>query len=162
MRIELPELTTILPLILEVESRFEGPPKKISVWVEENRQEIERNRCMVAAQDGSNDIEILLQFLRNLLVRAMKGEAGEQTYRELKAAIRDKSHLRREVYAAALKKANYRWGSDAGADTIVQVVAYFKDELKWNWQHYLELAETHRENNFSGDQLRSKIGRAHV
>jgi hypothetical protein len=49
MRTDLPELQTILPLILEVESRFEGPLKRILAWVDEHRREIENNRRLIVA-----------------------------------------------------------------------------------------------------------------
>jgi hypothetical protein len=151
--ISVPDPRTVMPLIMEIESSFDGEKRKISDWITDHRWEITSNKQLVANRSDTNDIEILLIFLQNLLVRAMTGEAGIKTHTALKAAIKDKSCLNREVYEAALEKANYRWGSKTGGTTIAKVVDYFGRRLKWNWQAYLDMAQTHKADNFQTDYL---------
>jgi hypothetical protein len=153
MMMEVPELQLILPRMMDVVSSFMGQKRPIREWVTAQRQDIEKNLVLVRNPSDENDIAILLSFLRDLMVRAMRGEAGERTYQELKAAIRDKSCLQDQIYVKALKAANYRWGVEAGSDLISKVVGYFDGQLKWNWQHYLDKARDNKQKNFSNDYL---------
>jgi hypothetical protein len=153
MEISVPEPNTIMSLLMEIESTFDGEKRIISAWIDDHRVEISSNKQLVANFSDTNDIEILLIFLQNLLVRAMTGEAGIKTHAALKAAIKDKSCLNREVYETALANANYRWGSKAGGATIAKVVDYFGRRLKWNWQAYLDMAQAHKADNFQSDYL---------
>jgi hypothetical protein len=127
VKIDLPEISSVMPLILDVESSFMGSTMTIRKWVREHRKAIKANLSLVNNPSDKNDIEILLSFLRDLLVRAMKGEAGERTYQELKLAIKDKSKLRYVVYES--------------------------DNLHWNWKTYLKAAQDNKDNNFASDHL---------
>jgi hypothetical protein len=82
MKLDIPEPQAIFPRMMNVESSFMGRRQTIREWVMEHRREIEANLDLVRNPSDAHDIEILLSFLRNLLVRAMRGEAGERTYLE--------------------------------------------------------------------------------
>ena len=133
MKIDLPNVKCSLEIISNVESVFMGKRQEIGRWVQENRKDIKRNLKLVRISNEENDIEILLSFLRDLLVRAMPGEAGESTYKELKAVIKAKSDLKKPIYRKALKKSRYRWSVEGGADIISDVVRYFDKTLNWDW-----------------------------
>jgi hypothetical protein len=153
VKIDLPELPSILPKMMGVESSFMGQKRRIDEWVKIQRQDIQKNLELISNPSEESDIAILLSFLRDLLVRAMRGEAGERTYQELKAAIRNKNCLQDQIYVKALEAANYRWGTESGSELISQVVGYFDGQLKWNWQHYLDKARDNKRTNFSNDYL---------
>jgi hypothetical protein len=153
VKLDLPELSSILPKMLLVESSFMGQKRRIDEWVKIQRNEIQNNLKLIINPSDENDIAILLSFLRDLLVRAMRGEAGERTYRELKVEIRDKNCLKEHVYIKALKAANYRWGAEAGSELISNVVGYFGGQLNWNWQSYLDEARDNKQTNFLNDYL---------
>jgi hypothetical protein len=130
-----------------------GQKRRIEEWVKIQRCDIEKNLKLIINPSDENDIIILLSFLRDLLVRAMRGEAGERIYKELKSVISDKNCLKEQVYVKALKAANYRWGAESGSELISKVVGYFGDQLNWNWQHYLDEAKDNKQTNFSNDYL---------
>jgi hypothetical protein len=153
MKLDVPELSSILPMMMDVESLFKGQNRTIRDWVALQRTDIKYNLDLVNNHSDENDISILLSFLRDLLVRAMRGEAGELTYLKLKEFIQDKNCLRKDVYVSALDEANYRWGSNSGSELIDRVVEYFGHNLKWNWQKYLDRAEASRATNFADDYL---------
>jgi len=153
MMLDVPELPSILPRMMDVGSSFMGQKRPIREWMTAQRQDIQKNLVLVQNPSDENDIAILLSFLRDLLVRAMRGEAGERTHRELKAVIRDKNCLRKEIYAQALKAANYRWGTNVGCDIVSEVVEYFRGQLKWNWREYLDKASAEKQTNFANDPL---------
>ena len=153
MILDVPEPQLIIARMMDVGSSFMGQKRPISEWVTAQRQDIQKNLVLVQNPSDENDIAILLSFLRDLLVRAMRGEAGERTHRELKSVICDKNCLRKEIYVKALKAANYRWGSNAGSDIVSKVVEYFGEQLKWNWQEYLDKASAEKQTNFANDPL---------
>ena len=153
MLLNVPELPSILPRMMDVESSFMGQKRPIRKWMTDQRQNIQKNLELVRNPSDENDITILLSFLRDLLVRAMRGEAGERTHRELKALIRDKSCLKKGIYVQALNAAHYRWGANAGCDIVSKVVEYFDGQLKWNWREYLDKANTEKQINFPNDHL---------
>jgi hypothetical protein len=153
MMLDVPELSSILPRMMDVGSTFMGQKRPIREWVTAQRQDIQKNLVLVRYPSDENDIAILLSFLRDLLVRAMRGEAGELTYQKLKAAIRNKSCLQDQIYVKALEAANYRWGPKAGSELISKVVGYFDGQLKWNWREYLNRASAEKQTNFANDPL---------
>ena len=153
MKINIPDVSITLKHISSVNSSFMGKSQAIGEWVNEHKRDIQHNLKLVLNKSEENDIEILLFFLRDLLVRAMSGESGERTYNELKKAIKSKKDLRRNVYGKALEKARYRWGVKAGSNLISDVVEYFDKQLNWNWYDYLDRANTYKVDNFSNDYL---------
>lgn len=139
--------------MLGVTSSFEHESHSIGEWVQKQREDVELNLDLVKNTSEENDITILLTILQNLLVRAMKGEAGLRTHQSLQGAIKRKSDLNSKVYDAALKDANYRWGIKTGNQVISDVVEYFGGKLNWNWDIYFNEAKTQRHINFTSDKL---------
>ncbi|MFZ3123234.1 MAG: hypothetical protein WA104_07765 [Thermodesulfovibrionales bacterium] len=110
MHIAIPEVNETLSELMAVESTFERRTQTISKWVMEHRNKIKKNRNLLAEESPENDIKLLNIFLRDLLVRAIKGEMGLRVYKELITTIKDKADLRETNYRMLLRKANYRWG----------------------------------------------------
>jgi endonuclease III len=92
-------------------------------------------------------------FLRDLLVRAIKGERGLLVYKELQATIKSKADLLEKNYRGVLKNANYRWGVDEGSKVISDVVHHVKSVLHWNWRGYIDRAENEKETNYKSDPI---------
>ncbi len=153
MEIKLPEINTILSKIIEVESKFDGDKKIIKDWINEHRVFIKSNNLLIKNKSEKNDIEILLCLLRDLLVRAMKGEMGMKTFYELKKSILNKNDLYKNNYKRVLIRAKYRWGPNIGSSIISSVVNIFKNEYKWNWKTYFKEAQKNYLTNFPNDKL---------
>jgi len=51
MEIKLPNITSIIKQIAEIESSFEGKAQKIKKWVEEHRNEIKKNKHLVQRRE---------------------------------------------------------------------------------------------------------------
>lgn len=150
MIIPIPEVDRTLEMLTAVESRFEGRMQPISSWVTEHRNEMKRNRILLAERSDTSDIVILNIILRDLLVRAIKGEMGQKVYRELIATIRTKADLKESNYQSILDNSNYRW-KVAGSKVISDVIACLNTELLWDWTAYIQKAEEQKENNYQDD-----------
>jgi len=155
MHLAIPEINETLSRLLPVESTFDGRTQTISEWVMEHRNEIKKNRNLLRANGTNNDIAILNIFLRDLLVRAIKGEMGLRVYKELIATIKDKADLHETNYRLVLKKAKYRWGVDDGSRVISAVVMYVTSDLHWDWNSYITQAEKQKEKNYQKDPILS-------
>ncbi|OGW14721.1 MAG: hypothetical protein A2035_02150 [Nitrospirae bacterium GWA2_42_11] len=153
MHIAIPEVNETLSKLMDVECKFDGMTQTISKWVMEHQNETKKNRNLLTARTPENDIKILNIFLRDLLVRAIKGEMGLRVYKELITTIKDKSDLRETNYRMLLKNANYRWGVDDGSRVISAVVSCIKSDLHWDWNSYIEQAEKQKENNYQNDPI---------
>jgi len=149
----IPEVTATLDRLMSLKSTFDGKTQSIGQWVEETRSEIAKNRFLISLASAENDIAILNIFLRDLLVRAIKGEMGERVAEQLQTTIQHKSDLTIENYRKVLERAHYRWGVDTGSQVIADVVKHFELVLKWDWQSYVRLAEEERGTNFRSDPL---------
>ena len=97
-------------------------------------------------------MQVFRIFIRDLLMRNIVGEGGERIHEALCEIVRTKNDLIKSNFESALKLARYRWVKD-GVDVIIAVVTYFRDELRWNWQRYLQEAERAKEWNFPDDPL---------
>ena len=153
MEIKLPEINTIIKEIIEVESKFDGNKKKIKDWVNEHRLSIKNNNLLIKNKSEKNDIKILLCLLRDLLVRAMRGEMGMKTFYELEKSIKNKNDLYENNYREILKHARYRWGSNVGSLIISSVVNIFENKYKWDWKIYFKEAKRYYLTNFQDDKL---------
>jgi len=138
---------------MAVESTFDGTTQPIRQWVLEHRTKIKENRGLIENGSSANDILVLNMFLRDLLVRAIKGEMGSRVYEELLAKIKTKADLIETNYREALRNANYRWGVDNGSKVISDVVHHVQSVLQWNWSAYIERAENEKENNYQSDPI---------
>ena len=153
MQLEIPEIVEVVRGLSPSKTTFMDETKTIRGWIQARRKQTQLNLDLVREPSPENDIKILLIFLRDLLVRAMRGEAGERTFRALEYTIKDKSCLTRNNYEVALSNARYRWGIKSGVEVISDVVEYFARTSLWNWESYLEKATAEAENNFSSDPL---------
>jgi len=153
VQITIPDVSETLDRLMAVESTFDGTTQPIRQWVSAHRKKIEENRRLIENGHSANDIPVLNMFLRDLLVRAIKGEMGSRVYEELLAAIKTKADLVETNYREALKNANYRSGVDDGSKVISDVVHHVQSVLKWNWSAYIERAENEKETNYHGDQM---------
>jgi endonuclease III len=150
MRFEVPDVRDVVTRMLKVEASFEQKQQKISQWLEEHRSTIERNKQLVSAD---KHMQVLCNFMPNLLVRGMRGEAGNKVYEELGKHIEQEADLRTDVYQGALQNAGYRWGIQIGAEVIEDVVQIFRDKYRWDWKQYFGEAEAKKETNFCCDKL---------
>jgi endonuclease III len=151
--INIPDVSETLDRLMAIKSVFDGTEKPISQWVSEHRAEIQENCKLIANKSDANEIAVLNMFLRDLLVRAIKGEMGSRVYEELLATIRTKEDLLEKNYREVLKKANYRWGVEVGSKVISDVVHHVQSVLHWNWRAYIDEAEKERQTNYQGDPM---------
>ena len=84
--------------------------------------------------------------------RNIVGEGGERIHDALCKIVRTKDDLTQQNFKEVLKQAGYRW-VDSGSGVMTAVVAYFRDDLQWDWQGYLQQAEQAKEWNFPDDPL---------
>lgn len=153
VRFTIPDVSETLDRLMMVESTFDGTTQPICQWVSEHRVKIKENRGLIENGSSQNDIPVLNMFLRDLLVRAIKGEMGSRVYEELLKTIKSKEDLIEINYREVLKKANYRWGVDDGSKVISDVVHHVQSVLKWNWSAYVERAEYEKERNYQTDPI---------
>lgn len=153
MNIELPNINRILEKAVTVSLSYDGQNKTIEKWLQQYRATFDANQRLVNTPTEKKDIKILLSMLRDLLVRATKGERGEMVYVECLKNIKTKKDLNRRNYEKILTNAQYRWGSKTGIQVISNVVELFADKYKWNWKTYFNLAEKYHETNFQQDEL---------
>jgi endonuclease III len=155
MHIAIPEVSETLDKLMTVESTFDGTTQQIHQWVSEHRAKIKENRSLIENESPVNDIPVLNMFLRDLLVRAIKGEMGSRVYEGLLTTIKTKTDLIETNYREILKTANYRWGIDDGSRVISDVVQHVQSVLHWNWRAYIERAENEKETNYQSDPMLS-------
>jgi len=153
MEFTIPEVNETLDRLKTVESTFEGTTQAIRQWVSKHRAEIKENRNLLEKESSVNDIQVLNMFLRDLLVREIKGEMGSRVYEELVARIKSKADLLESNYRKVLEEAKYRWGADNGSKVISDVVHCVESVLHWKWCKYIEQAEKERENNYQSDPM---------
>lgn len=153
MHFTIPDVTETLDRLMTIESAFDGTTQPISRWVSKHRAKIKENRNLIKNESSANDIRILNMFLRDLLVRAIRGEMGSRVYEELLATIKTKADLLKTSYREVLKKANYRWGVDDGSKVIADVVHHVQSVLHWNWRAYIDQAENEKETNYQSDPM---------
>lgn len=153
MHIKIPDVNESLERLMPVKSTFDGSTKPILQWVSDHRTKIKENRSLVENGSGENDIPVLNMFLRDLLVRAIKGEMGSRVYEQLITTIKTKADLTEANYRQVLKNANYRWGVDDGSKVISEVVQYVQSVLQWDWRKYIERAENKKETNYQSDLM---------
>ena len=153
MNLDLPNINDILERMVTVSLSFDGRQDAISKWLQGHRKTLKSNQKLITHQSEENDIKILLSMLRDLLVRATKGERGNMVHVELIRTIKSKNDLTTHNYEAILTNAQYRWGIATGTQVISDVVEMFGKKLKWNWRVYFAEAEKYHETNFQQDEL---------
>lgn len=158
MTLDVPDVLPTIERLLSMESTFNSRTQSIGAWIDEHRAQVKTNLALT--QDGTDrsDMQVLRIFFRELLMRNIVGEGGERILDALREFIQTKTDLTPQNYQRALDEAGYRWGFEVGSSVMTAVVAYFRDELKWNWQIYLEEAERQKEWNFPDDPLRNIKG----
>jgi len=153
MELKLPDINEIISKIIKSKASFNGKTQRIEDWLAEHRDQVKKNQSLIKCKSDETDIEILLSFLRDLLIRAMKGERGNIVYEELKNSIKNKQDLNEENYQQILQRASYRFGPEVGKQVISEVVNIFAYQLNWEWEKYFERAEKSHETNFQEDEL---------
>lgn len=153
MQITIPDVNETLDRLMAVESTFDGTTQSIRQWVLESRTKIKENRGLIENKSSINDIPVLNMLLRDLLVRAIKGEMGSRVYDELLAKIKTKTDLVETNYREVLRNANYRWGVDDGSKVISDIVHHVETVLQWNWSAYIDRAENEKETNYQSDPI---------
>jgi endonuclease III len=152
MTLELPDVCTTLEMLMPLKSRFESSIQPIEEWVKKQRIEIEENVSLTKNRSNDDDMKVLRLFLRDLLMRNMIGEVGETIYNALCETVPTKDDLTQRNLKEVMKRSRYRWEA-AGLSVMTDVVAFFRDKLRWNWKEYLEEAEREKELNFPDDPL---------
>ena len=153
MHFTIPDVIETLKRLMTVESTFDEITQPIHKWLSKYRIEIIENRNLIEKNPQESDITVLNIFLRDLLVRAIKGEMGSRVHEELMSTIKSKADLLTQNYRKVLKKAKYRWGVDDGSKVIADVVEYVQSVLHWDWRSYIDQAETEKENNYRNDPM---------
>ncbi len=153
MDITLPDVNDVLNKMIDIESNFYDKTQTIALWLDDQRKDIQNNLELINNNSDENKVKILLIFVQNMLVRAMKGEKGLTLLTELKKRIKTLSDLTEDNYEIAIEKANYRWGVKTGVSVVSEIVKYFEQTLNWNWNYYLLLADENRKTNFTNDEL---------
>ena len=138
MNIELPDINDLFEQIIQITFSFDGNQKTIKGWLKEHRKAIKANQDLLNHHSEESDIKILLAMLRDILIRATKGERGIRVYEELVKNIKSKRDLTTNNYKKTLKNARYRWGIVTGTQVITDVVRLFANKYKWNWSEYFE------------------------
>lgn len=153
MQFTIPDTSTTLDKMMDIESEFDGATQSINRWVSVQQGRIKENRKLIENRTPQNEISVLNIFLGALLLRAISGEAGARVYDELHNRIRSVDDLNEDNYRELLKNANYRWGIDTGAKVISGVVNCVNSDLKWDWNAYVVRAEREKETNYQTDPL---------
>ena len=146
-------LNDILARMVTVNLSYDGCQDTIEGWLRRHRETFKNNQKLHIHRSERNDIKILCSMLRDLLVRATKGEMGERIYKEFLKNIKSKKDLTSKNYGTMLTGAKYRWGIATGTQVISDVVDLFGNKLKWNWSDYFDAAEKHHGTNFQQDEL---------
>jgi hypothetical protein len=150
MKIDLPDINQVMRAILPVKSKFDVNIKPIGEWISEHREEIENNKKLINTH--ANDMKIIIKLLNELLMRSMRGERGSKIKTALNKNLKSKDDLNGIVYKMVLSDAQYRFPNE-GHEVMTAVVSYFRDDLKWNFRNYFEMADRHSETNFTQDFL---------
>jgi endonuclease III len=153
MNLTIPDVTSTLDKLMDVESTFNGLTQTISMWICQHRKTVKENIKLIEEKSDKNDIAVLNIFLRDLLVRAIKGEMGTLVHNQLLSIIMDKADLLETNYRTVLKNANYRWGVDKGSKVIVDVVNHVESCLHWDWGGYINNAEENKDINYQNDPM---------
>ena len=103
MHFTIPDVTETLDRLMAIESAFDGTTAPIRQWVLEHRAKIKENRRLVKSESSASHITVLNIFLRDLLVRAIRGEMTSRVYEELLATIKTKADLLETNYRQVLK-----------------------------------------------------------
>jgi hypothetical protein len=98
MNLALPNINDILEEMVTVTLSFDGRQNTISEWLQRHRKTLKSNQKLIIHQSEKNDIKILLSMLRDLLVRATKGERGNMVYVEFLKTIKCKKDLTTQNY----------------------------------------------------------------
>lgn len=151
MDIKIPDINEICSKIIIVDAEFNNKKKPINEWVLTSREEINKNNFLLKEKSDENDIKILKIILQNVLVRAIRGEAGEKIRILLEENIKTKGDLTLKNYKKIVN--NYRWGIDKGTQVISDVVSFF-NKLNWNFVEYFQKAKDNYEDNFQKDKLK--------
>jgi endonuclease III len=149
----LPNINDVLQQMSNANFSFDSHQGPIHEWLRRHRETIRNNQQLLVHRSEENDIEILLSILRDLLIRATRGERGNKVYEELKKTVKSKKDLTEQSYKTLLSRAQYRWGIQTGSQVISDVVNLFGIKLKWNWSEYFDAAEQYHETNFQQDEL---------
>lgn len=153
MKINVPNINDLLGKMIHIKFSFDGNQKTINEWLQEHRKIIKNNQKLLIRRSEENDIKILVSMLRDLLIRATKGERGNRVYEELNKQVKGKDDLTEKCYKEVLKNASYRWGIETGIQIISNVVDLFSKKLCWNWEKYFDDAEQFKKTNFQQDEL---------
>jgi hypothetical protein len=153
MKINVPNINDLLAKMMHIKFSFDGDQKTLNEWLQEHREIIKNNHNLLIRRSDENDIKILISMLRDLLIRATKGERGNRIYEELHKQIKEKGDLTEKCYKKVLINASYRWGVETGVKIISNVVDLFSIKLRWNWKKYFDDAERYKETNFQQDEL---------
>ncbi len=152
MKLQIPDVRQTLKHLMLVKSSFDSRTETISTWISVHRKSIESNRGLIESRREEDHIAILAILIPDLLMRGMKGERGEKLRRAFRKAIRSKADLAENKYRKLLAAASYRFVDD-GLTVMSASVAYFRDNLKWNWKAYFDEARRHSGSNFQEDPL---------
>ncbi len=137
---------------MPLEPFFDNRTQTIEKWVDDQRGDIIKNLALTEEWSDDHDMQVLRIFIRDLLMRNIVGEGGERIHDALCKIVRTKDDLTQQNFKEVLKQAGYRW-VDSGSGVMTAVVAYFRDDLQWDWQGYLQQAEQAKEWNFPDDPL---------
>lgn len=156
MQFTVPDILPTLEKMQRVDSTFNGVNQNIGSWVLDIRKEIKDNRKLLQREKNEipseNDFAILRIFLRDFLVRAVRGEAGEALNVQLQS-LKTVADLNMDNYRGILARANYRWGPDCGAEVMQGIVNVIAEQYKWNWVEYIDTAEREKANNYADDPM---------
>lgn len=157
MQFTVPDIEPTLNAMQGVRSEFNGVNELISWWVLDTRNDIKKNKELLKGEKingipSTHDIDVLRIFLRDFLIRAVRGEAGIALSEQLKN-ISSIADLNTDNFRGMLSRANYRWGSECGAEVMNGVVNTIAKKYEWNWVEYINTAEKEKTNNFSADPM---------
>ena len=148
---KLPEITKVLDSIKNVNSKVNSKVDTIDNWINHQRNRIEENRKLISQNSEEAKIGIFKKLIIDFLMRAVKGERGNNLCESIEKHINSFEDLNEENFLRTVVEGRYRWGADTGTFILREVVNTIENEYDWEWNQYFKEANAKFRTNFEDD-----------
>jgi endonuclease III len=146
-----PDALEVYEILQPLETGLGGHKNSIKSWIEKSKIDIISNRSHINDESEKSKLQIFKILIADFLMRAMKGERGSPIRQALNKRINSFDDLKYENIILILKESQYRWGTERGAATILQVLKIIEEKYNWDWNKYFHLVDCNGFNNFIKD-----------